>query len=196
MLKILWSFRDRYRILHLTWFAFFLSFVVWFNIAPLATIIQQDLRLTTGQLKVLAICNLALTIPARIVVGIILDRYGPRLVFSALLVFALIPCWIAATATTFNQLVWSSLATGILGAGFVVGVRMVAEWFPSQEIGFAQGIYGGWGNFGAAAAQFTLPALAVATTFLSNGAVNWRLAILLTGIVLPGLKQISRPNKA
>ncbi len=60
---------------------------------------------------------------------------------------------------------------------------MVAEWFPSQEIGLAQGIYGVWGNFGAAAAQFTLPAIAVATTFLSNGTVNWRLAILLTGIV-------------
>lgn len=183
MLRKLWSFRDRYRILHLTWFAFFISFVVWFNIAPLATTIQQDLRLTTEQLKVLAICNLALTIPARIVIGIILDRFGPRLVFSALLVLALIPCSIAATATTFNQLVWSSLATGIIGAGFVVGVRMVAEWFPPQEIGFAQGIYGGWGNFGAAAAQFTLPALAAATTFLSNGAVNWRLAILLTGII-------------
>ncbi|GAA6616882.1 NarK family nitrate/nitrite MFS transporter [Scytonema sp. NUACC26] len=183
MIRRLWSFRERYRILHLTWFAFFLSFVVWFNIAPLATTIQQDLKLTTEQLKVLAICNLALTIPARIVVGMILDRFGPRLVFSALLVLALIPCSIAATATNFNQLVWSSLATGIMGAGFVVGVRMVAEWFPSQEIGFAQGIYGGWGNFGAAAAQFTLPAIAVATTFLSNGAVNWRLAILLTGIV-------------
>ncbi|RCJ21437.1 MFS transporter [Nostoc minutum NIES-26] len=183
MIRRLWSFSDRYYILHLTWFAFFLSFVVWFNMAPLATTIQQDLGLTTEQLKVLAICNLALTIPARIVVGMILDRFGPRFVFSALLVLALIPCSIAATATNFNQLVWSSLATGIMGSGFVVGVRMVAEWFPPQEIGFAQGIYGGWGNFGAAAAQFTLPALAVATTFLSNGAVNWRLAVLLTGIV-------------
>ncbi|BAZ16741.1 nitrite transporter NrtP [Calothrix sp. NIES-4071] len=183
MIRGLLSFRGRYRILHLTWFAFFLSFIIWFNIAPLATTIQQDLRLTTEQLKVLAICNLALTIPARIVVGIILDRFGPRLVFSALLILALIPCSIAATATNFNQLVWSSLVTGIMGSGFVVGVRMVAEWFPDQEIGIAQGIYGGWGNFGAAAAQFTLPAIAVATTFLSNGAVNWRLAILLTGII-------------
>jgi NNP family nitrate/nitrite transporter-like MFS transporter len=183
MLQRLWSFRDQYRILHLSWFSFFISFVVWFNLAPLTTTIQQDLRLTTEQLKVLAICNLVLTIPARIVVGIILDRFGPRLVFSALLIFALIPCSIAATATSFSQLLASSLATGIMGAGFVAGVRIIAEWFPPEEIGFAQGIYGGWGNFGAAGAQFTLPTLAVATTFLSNGAVNWRLAILLTGIV-------------
>ncbi len=71
MLRSLWSFRNRYRILHLSWFAFFLSFVVWFNMAPLATTIQQDLKLTTEQLKVLAICNLALTIPARIVGGVV-----------------------------------------------------------------------------------------------------------------------------
>jgi nitrate/nitrite transporter NarK len=72
MLRRLWSFRDRYRILHLNWFAFFLSFVVWFNIATLATKMQQDLSLTTEQLKVLAICNLALT------GGLISDKSGSR----------------------------------------------------------------------------------------------------------------------
>ena len=34
---------------------------------------------------------------------------------------------------------------GIVGAGFVIGIRMVAEWFPPKEIGLAEGIYGGWG---------------------------------------------------
>ncbi len=62
MLQGLLSFRDRYRILHLTWFAFFLSFVVWFSFAPFATTIQRSLELTLPQLKVLAICNLALDI--------------------------------------------------------------------------------------------------------------------------------------
>ena len=90
MLQALFSFRDRYRILHLNWFAFFISFVVWFSFAPFATTIQRELYLTAPQLKVLAICNLALTIPARIALGIILDRYGPRLTFSALLFFALV----------------------------------------------------------------------------------------------------------
>ena len=30
------SFTGRHRVLHLTWFAFFLTFVVWFNFAPFA----------------------------------------------------------------------------------------------------------------------------------------------------------------
>lgn len=123
MLRALFSFHDRNRILHLTWFAFFLSFVVWFSFAPFATTIGHELGLTAPQLKVLAICNLALTIPARIVIGMVLDRYGPRFTFSGLLIFAVVPCLMTATAHDFNQLVWSSLTNSILGAGFVVGVR-------------------------------------------------------------------------
>ena len=72
---------------------------------------------------------------------------------------------------------------GIVGAGFVVGIRMVSEWFPPKEIGLAEGIYGGWGNFGAFAAEFSLPLLAASTAFLAGGASNWRLAIALTGVV-------------
>lgn len=182
MLQGLLSFRDRYRILHLTWFAFFLSFVVWFSFAPFATTIQRELHLTLPQLKVLAICNLVLTIPARIVIGMVLDRYGPRMTFSGLLVFALVPCVLTATAHDFNQLVWSSLINSIMGAGFVVGVRMTAEWFPPQETGLAQGIYGGWGNFGAAAAQLVLPILAVVGAS-SGGGLNWRFAISFIGLI-------------
>lgn len=183
MLPALFSFRDRYRILHLNWFARFLSFVVWFSLTSFATTIQHELHLSLPQLKVLAICNLALTIPARIAIGMVLDRYGPRLTFAVLLVFAVIPCLLTATARDFHQLVWSSLINGIMGAGFVAGVRMVAEWFPSKEIGLAQGVYGGWGNFGAAASQFCLPLLAVAIAYFTGGTLNWRMAIAALGMV-------------
>ena len=173
----------RYRILHLTWIAFFMSFLVWFSFAPFAIAIQNDLGLTSEQIKVLAICNLVLTIPARIIVGIILDRWGARITFAGVLGFAVIPCFMTGFATNFHQLVYSSLTMGVMGAGFVVGVRMVAEWFPPKEIGIAQGIYGGWGNFGAAASQLLLPSLGVATARFAAGNINWRLSICSVGIV-------------
>lgn len=34
------SFHGKTRILHLTWFAFFLSFFVWFNMAPLIGVMR------------------------------------------------------------------------------------------------------------------------------------------------------------
>ncbi len=183
MLQGLLSFKGRYRILNFAWFAFFLTFVVWFNFAPFTTTVKHDLHLTVGQVRTISLCNLALTIPARIIIGMVLDRFGPRITFSSLLIYAAIPSLAFAFAQDFNQLVWSRLAMGIVGAGFVVGIRLVAEWFPAKEIGFAQGIYGGWGNFGSFAAEAALPAIAAASAFLYAGHVNWRLAIGLSGVV-------------
>ncbi len=189
MLKDLISFHGRYRILHLTWIAFFLTFVVWFNFAPLATAVREDFGLEVGQIRTIAICNVALTVPARIIIGMLLDKYGPRLTYSILLMFAAVPCLAFALAQDFSQLVISRLLLGIVGAGFVIGIRMVAEWFPPKEIGIAEGIYGGWGNFGSAASAFSMPVIAL---WLSSGAVNpttgdpmlnWRWAIALTGII-------------
>ena len=183
MLTELWSFRGRYRILHLTWFAFFLSFVVWFNFAPFATAVREDFGLEVSQIRTIAICNVALTVPARIIIGMLLDKYGPRITYSLLLMYAAIPCIGFALAQNFSQLVISRLALSIVGAGFVIGIRMVAEWFPPKEIGLAEGIYGGWGNFGSAGAAFTLPTLAALLTFGSGDILNWRVAIALTGII-------------
>lgn len=180
--------QGRYRVLHLTWFAFFLTFVVWFNFAPLATAVAEDMGLETAQIRTLAICNLALTVPARIIIGMLLDKFGPRITYSVLLVYAAIPCLIFATAQNFTTLVIGRLLLGIVGAGFVIGIRMVAEWFPPKEIGTAEGIYGGWGNFGSAAAAFTLPTIAAWLAFGAPAAggealLNWRSAIAGTGII-------------
>jgi NNP family nitrate/nitrite transporter-like MFS transporter len=167
------------RTLHLTWLAFFLSFVVWFNFAPFASTIGKQFHLSKGQLVTLGLCNLALTVPARLVVGSLLDRFGPRRTFAAVLVFSALPCVVFATAHSFGQLVVGRLLVGVVGAGFVVGIRMVAEWFPPDRVGTAEGVYGGWGNFGAAAAALALPLVADAV----GGPAGWRWAIAGTGIV-------------
>ena len=189
MLGDLWSFQGRYRTLHLTWFAFFLTFVVWFNLAPLATTVKADFGLTVPQIRTLAICNVALTVPARILIGMLLDKFGPRITYSTLLVFAAIPCLMFAAAQDFSQLVVARLLLSIVGAGFVIGIRMVAEWFPPKEIGLAEGVYGGWGNFGSAFSALTLVIVAGWLSFsggfeLPTGEIlNWRGTIALTGII-------------
>ncbi|HWH32465.1 MAG TPA: NarK family nitrate/nitrite MFS transporter [Egibacteraceae bacterium] len=173
------SFTGRYRVLHLTWLAFFLTFVVWFNFAPFASTVSAAFGLSGEQVAVLALCNVALTVPARVLVGMALDRWGPRRVYAAILMYAAVPCLAFAAATSFGMLVASRLALSVVGAGFVVGIRMVAEWFPPREVGMAEGVYGGWGNFGSAAAALALPTLAA----VLGGADGWRWAIGSTGIV-------------
>ena len=184
-------------------FAFFLTFVVWFNFPPLATTIGQEFGLTPAQLGTIGLCNVALTVPARIIIGMLLDKYGPRLTYSVLLVYAAIPCFIFATAQSFGQLVFGRLLMGLVGAGFVIGIRMTAEWFPPKEVGTAEGIYGGWGNFGSAFSAFTMVIFGLSLAFLPGAfqfpeaesfrvllfppfqtdILNWRAAIMGTGIV-------------
>ncbi|MEB3274064.1 MAG: MFS transporter [Prochlorothrix sp.] len=195
--------QGRYRILHLTWFAFFLTFVVWFNFPPFATTIRQEFGLSPAQAGTIGLCNVALTVPARIIIGMLLDKYGPRLTYSLLLIYAAVPCIIFATAQSFNQLVFGRLLMGIVGAGFVIGIRMTAEWFPPKEVGTAEGIYGGWGNFGSAFSAFTMVLFALGLSVLpgsfqfpeaetfrvltfppfTTDVLNWRMAIAGSGLI-------------
>src|SRR6478609_5771758 len=172
----------RWRMLNLTWVAFFLTFVVWYNLGAFSTTIARVLHLTKEQSQVLLLCNLALTIPARIGVGMLVDRFGPRKMFAAVLAFAALPCLAIAFANQFWELVICRLAISCVGAGFVVGIRLVGEWFDSREIGLAEGIYGGLGNFGMAAATFGLPLLAL----LFGPDHGWRWATALSGLLCLG----------
>ncbi|MFL0797806.1 MAG: NarK family nitrate/nitrite MFS transporter [Cellvibrionaceae bacterium] len=175
----IFSFTGKMKILHLSWMAFFITFFVWFNFAPLLQSVKESLGLTTAEIKTLLILNVAFTIPARVLIGMLTDKYGPRIVYSALLAVCSIPCFMFALADTFEQAAIARFALGFIGAGFVIGIRMVSEWFPHNELGTAEGIYGGWGNFGSAAAAFTLPTIAV----MFGGDDGWRYAMGITGIM-------------
>jgi NNP family nitrate/nitrite transporter-like MFS transporter len=180
--RAIWNLRGRHKVLHATWFAFFVSFVVWFNYAPFANTIAEQLGFTKEQKVTLGLVNVALTVPARILIGMALDRWGPRRVYSAILIYAAVPCIVFATASSFEVMVAARLALSVVGAGFVVGIRMISEWFPPREVGTAEGIYGGWGNFGSAAAAFCLP---LAAAWI-GGDDGWRWAIATTGVIAAG----------
>ncbi|MGH8582243.1 MAG: NarK family nitrate/nitrite MFS transporter [Gammaproteobacteria bacterium] len=175
----LYSLTGKFRILHLSWLAFFLSFVVWFNHAPLLAAIRHSFTLSEAEVKALLVLNVALTIPARILIGMLVDRIGPRLTFSMLLALGGGLCFFFAMADSYRSLALARFLLGFVGAGFVVGTRMIAEWFPAREVGLAHGIYAGWGNFGSAAGALLLPSLALAF----GGADGWRYAVAVTGAI-------------
>ena len=175
----IFSFSGKMKTLHLSWMAFFITFAVWFNFAPLLHAVKESLGLTTEEIKTLLILNVALTIPARVIIGSLTDKYGPRIVYSALLAVCAIPCFMFAFAQTFTQAAIARFALGFIGAGFVIGIRLVSEWFPHNELGTAEGIYGGWGNFGSAAAAFSLPTIAL----MFGGEDGWRYAMAVTGVM-------------
>ena len=166
------------RILHYTWFAFFMTFVVWLSLGPLMPFIKEALGLTDQQAKVLLILNVAMTIPARIIVGMLVDRFGPRIMYTGILISGGAISISFAWADSYETLAILRFLSGFIGAGFVVGIRMIGEWFPAKQTGLAQGIYGGWGNFGAAGAAISLPFIAASV----GNADGWRVAITAASI--------------
>lgn len=157
-----------------------MTFVIWLGLGPMMPFIQEALSLSEQQAKVLLILNVAMTIPARIIVGMLVDKLGPKILFSSILILGGLVSIVFSWMQTYEQLALLRFLSGFIGAGFVVGIRMISEWFPAKQTGTAQGIYGGWGNFGSAGAAFSLP-------FIANsfGDVDgWRYAITIASIAV------------
>ena len=103
-------------------------------------------------------------------------------VFSVLMVTMAVPSTVFfAFGTTATQLFVARLVMSSVGASFVVGIHMTALWFKPRDIGFAEGFYAGWGNFGSAAAAMTIPTVALG---VFGGDDGWRYAVAMSGVII------------
>ncbi len=109
----------------------------------------------------------------------LVDVYGPRKTYSAMLLATAGLCFFFATASSFETLALARFLMGFVGAGFVIGIRMISEWYPAKQLGLAEGIYKGMGNVGSAVAAMTLPTVAL----LFGGDDGWRYASACTGVI-------------
>ncbi|MBI1785605.1 NarK/NasA family nitrate transporter [Candidatus Sumerlaeota bacterium] len=166
--------RARWRILHFSWIAFCGTFFAWFAFAPLAGTVQKELGLSHAQIGWLATAGVLLTIPGRLVIGKLVDHLGPRKVFSLLMAVMALPVAALGFAQTFTQFFVLRLLIGLVGCGFVIGIRLVGDWFPPKQAGLAGGIYAGWGNAGSALAAMSLPMVAAW--------IGWRQALSCAAI--------------
>ena len=106
----------------------------------------------------------------RIPLGLLTDRFGGRKVYTALLLFTLVPVAFMGFANSFGTYVLGGLFLGAAGASFAVGVPFVNRWFSPDKQGLALGIYG-MGNIGTAVAVFSMPTLV--STLGSRQAAFW-----------------------
>jgi NNP family nitrate/nitrite transporter-like MFS transporter len=150
--------RQAYKNLALATVAFAVAFTAWGLISPLASQIQKDLGLDNTATSVLIAVPVLLGSLLRIPMGILTDRFGGRRMFTALLLFTLLPVAFMGIANSFWTYVLGGLFLGTAGASFAVGVPFVNRWFTPDKQGLALGIYG-IGNIGTAVAAFSMPAL-------------------------------------
>lgn len=173
------------RAFHLSWIAFFLSFVAWFGIAPLMAVIRDDLKLTKSQIGNTVIASVAITIFARLLTGWLCDRFGPRRTYSALLILGALPVMGIGLAHSYHSFLLFRLAIGLIGASFVITQYHTSVMFSRSVVGAANAVTAGWGNLGGGVTQWVMPLLFGA--FVGFGAdrfLGWRLAMIVPGALM------------
>ena len=145
------------RTFHLTWLAFFVAFFGWFGIAPLMPLIRDDLGLSKAEVFNTVIASVAITIVARIAIGWVLDRVGPRRTYAALLIVGAIPVMLIGLSQNYETFLLFRLAIGVIGASFVITQYHTSVMFAPNVVGTANATTAGWGNLGGGVTQLVMP---------------------------------------
>ena len=128
---------------------------------------------------------------AQIPIGVLLDRYGPRLTNIGLLLVAVAGAFVFAASDTVPGLVAGRILLGIGSAGVLMGSIMTfARWFPPDRLATAISVMVATGAGGIILATWPL-ALAVEAigwraTFAGAGVATALLVLLLVFLVRDG----------
>ena len=171
------------RAFHMTWFAFFLCFFAWFGIAPLMPIVRKELALTKDQVGWCIIGSVAITILARLFIGWLCDRIGPRLAYTWLLVLGSLPVMGIGMANSFESFLLFRVLIGVIGASFVITQYHTSLMFAPNCIGTANATTAGWGNLGGGVTQLVMPLVFAGFVGFCgfSDAIGWRAAMMAAG---------------
>jgi NNP family nitrate/nitrite transporter-like MFS transporter len=136
------------------------SCMVWTILGALGIYISQSLHLSPRTIGVVVGTPLVAAAVARVAMGILADRFGPKRVGAVSMLLALAPMlwgWIAANS--LGQLLGVGVLLGIAGGSFAVSVPLASRWFSSKDQGVAMGVVGA-GNAGTVACTLGAPRLA------------------------------------
>ncbi|HEY8667731.1 MAG TPA: MFS transporter [Tepidisphaeraceae bacterium] len=173
------------RAFHMSWIAFFACFFAWFGIAPLMAVVREEFHLTPSQIGNLVIASVAITIVARLAIGWLCDRFGPRLTYSCLLILGSLPVMGIGLAREYQTFLLFRLAIGAIGASFVITQHHTSVMFAPNCVGTANATTAGWGNMGGGAAQLIMPLLFAGLMGMGLGSFwSWRIAMIVPGALM------------
>ncbi len=147
------------RALVLATLALAVNFWAWNLLGPLAPTYRELLALSPFQVSLLVAVPALIGSLARIPIGALTDRYGGRVMFTAVTVLTILPVLFLSVADAYPSLLVGGLFLGLGGASFAVGIPFVNAWTPPKRRGLALGIYGA-GNVGTAVSGFLSPSIA------------------------------------
>lgn len=121
--------------------------------AVLAPDLVRDLGLDPASLGLLTATYFLAFAAAQLPLGLLLDRYGPRRVEAALLLFAAAGALCFARAETLGELLIGRALIGLgVSACLMAAFKAFSQWFPAEKLPFTNGIQMVSGGLGALAA--------------------------------------------
>jgi len=176
------------RAFHMSWFAFFLCFFAWFGIAPLMSVVREEMGFTKSQVGWTIIASVSITVLARLAIGWLCDRFGPRLTYTWLLVLGSLPVMALGLAWNFESFLILRLMIGVIGASFVITQYHTSVMFAPNCVGTANATTAGWGNLGGGVTQMAMPM--VFSFFVAvigvGAAMGWRFSMIVAGLMCMG----------
>jgi sugar phosphate permease len=149
--------------------AYAASYFARSNYTGIAKFVTTDFGLDKGALGLLGASFLYAYAFAQMPWGIASDRWGSRKAVGIGVFLTGLTLWGFATSTTFAQLVFWRIASGVAAASvYVVMAGALARWFTPKERGFCQSIFAGVGGSAGEGTALILPYVAV---YIASG---WR----------------------
>src|SRR6201999_3686263 len=146
---------------------YFLSFLFRTINASISPALASDFSLGAVETGLLASIYFLVFAGAQIPISVLLDRYGPRRVQSALLVIAVGGASLFGNADSFVELLVGRAMIGLgVAASLMAGLKAIVVWFPRDRLAFVNGGMIMLGSLGAVTA--TAP-----TDWLLS-AIGWR----------------------
>lgn len=168
----------------ITSIAFFMCFFAWFGIVPFMPAVVKDLGLTPDQKWNSIILAVTGTVFARLLIGKLCDKYGPRLCYTWLLMLGAIPVILLGFVQTPTQFLVCRLFIGFIGASFVITQFHTSIMFAPNIVGTANATSAGWGNLGGGANRLGMPLIAAAVvSFGVAENIAWRYSMITAGVI-------------
>ena len=169
------------RALALSTTAFTVCFAVWTIFSIIGLQIKQNLNLSETQFGLLVGTPILTGSLSRLVLGILTDQYGGRIVYVSVMLSAAVATLLLSCATSYPMFLLAALGVGIAGGSFAVGVVYISRWYPQANLGFALGVFG-MGNIGAAVTKFTAPFVMLALGWQAVAQI-WAGALVLMAVI-------------
>lgn len=155
-------------------FGYFLSYLYRAVNAVIAPDLTNDLGLDASALGLLTAAYFLTFAAFQLPLGILLDRYGPRRVEAALLIFAAIGAALFAWAPNEGTLIFARALIGFgVSACLMAAFKAYVMWFPMERLALINGIHLTAGGLGALMATAPVEA---ALTYTDWRGVFWILA--------------------